>query len=365
VELRRADAQGSGPELIERSLAVAGHPGISWSIVLEAEVDSPVGPDEAARALAGVWPSDGSVGLMPTVEAAEAQDMDRVVRAMANRSYPPDGPFVRLTVARGSGRVVVAAHHAVLDGLGLVAVLGAALGRPVGTSARGLPPRGGGSSPPFGLRALYPVRRLAEGLAWPPVRVAPEGGHPSSGDHLVRYDVPVSVRTSDLVAACVRAVRDWNRRHGRRGGRTVVAVGASRGGGGPPLIGRQATWLRIPVDRAEATDVRRALRHHAPPPPEPPGLMRVAHRLGLAAALERRTGSTLLVSNLGRLMGEAGIVRAAFYPSAHGRSGVAVGAVGYGDRSCVTIRARSRDFNEVAAQALLNLIAGTLSRPLA
>ena len=51
-------------------------------------------------------------------------------------------------------------------------------------------------------------------------------------------------------------------------------------------------------------------------------MMRAATKSGLSRAIADRTGSTLLVSNLGGLVGAGAedVLKAAFYPAAHGRS---------------------------------------------
>jgi len=339
---------------------VTGHPGISWSIALNAVPAAPLDPAGAQARLDAAWPADGRVGPAPRIEVPDAGSggFDAALAGLADRPYAAGEPLCRVAVEPGPpSRVVVAGHHAVLDGLGLVAVLGAALGSPLGTSARGAgAQRSGGSR----LRSLaYPAVRLAEALVRPPARVAPDHGRQEGGDHLVRVSVTGRVGTADLVAACALAVAEWNAERGGRPGRVTVAVGASVRPGREPAIGRQATWFRIGVPAGASGEVvRRMMASRGPEPDQPRAALRAARAVGAAARLERRTGSTLLVSNLGRLMPEAAVLDAAFYPAAHGRSGLAVGAVGAGEGTTITVRARRADFSPDAAARFLDLAAG-------
>jgi len=83
----------------------------------------------------------------------------------------------------------------------------------------------------------------------------------------------------------------------------------------------------------------------------------------LGRGLASRLGSTLLVSNLGRLEPHGPVTAAAFYPSAHGRSGLSVGCVTVDETTTVTVRARRRDYTEQAAADLLADITGSLASP--
>jgi hypothetical protein len=137
----------------------------------------------------------------------------------------------------------------------------------------------------------------------------------------------------------------------------VVAVGASARPGAALAIGRDAAWFRVVVPPgATAEAVRGLLAARGPEPPAASATLRAARATGLAARLERRTGSTLLVSNLGGLVPEDAVAEAAFYPSAHGRSGLAVGAVRAGGRTTLTVRARRSGFTEEEARRFLTLV---------
>ncbi len=298
-------------------------------------------------------------GRCRPVEAIPA-GVTSAVLAAANTPYEDDGPLVRIAVAPGPpAEVVVAGHHAVLDGLGLVAVAGAVLGVELGTKARGVAAtaRAGAVG-----RLAYPLRRVGEAVFRPPARIAQRSGPASEGDHLVATAVDAAVTTPGLVAAAARAVQVWNARSGAASSRVAVAVGASARPGDAARIGRDAAWFRIvvPPDATEAR-VRELLEARGPEPPAAPSALRAARATGLAARLERRTGSTLLVSNLGLLRPGDAVAEAAFYPSAHGRSGLAVGGVRTGRRTTLTVRARRAGFSEEEARRFLDLVAGDVA----
>jgi hypothetical protein len=350
----------SDPPRLRRSLTVAGHPGISWSIVCDAVVAPPVDPDIVAQRLARAWPGDGHLGPIPAVQPVAAEEWRSSLQDAADRPFAEGSPRCRVLIGTtDTTRVAVAAHHATLDGLGLIALLGAALGVSLGTGARGIEP---GHSPGTG-SVEYGIRRLIEALADPPARIAPDhGSRRAGGDHLVRIELTRPAGTAALVTAAASAVRGWNRDHGVGPGRVMMAVGAALGPGSAPVIGRQSTWLRLELPDGDIQDVRELLRVAAPEPPPPTAMLRAARLTGLAGALDGRTGSTLLVSHLGRLT--SGPVRsAAFYPSAHGRSGVSIGGIGVGAGTTLTLRARRADYSWTAAEELLARVVAELERP--
>jgi hypothetical protein len=340
---------------------VAGHPGISWSIALQARVEGGIDAVEAERRVMAAWPEDGSAGPAPTVrEVAAAEAVDAALIDAANTPYAEGGPLARIVVApEPPASVVVAGHHAVLDGLGLVAVVGAVIGIDMGTTARGV----AAAVDAGALRRMaYPIRRGAEALVRPPTRIEQPNETSVEGDHLVAATTAASVGTAALVATAAAAVRDWNRGAGANATRVVVAVGASARTGSAVRVGRDAAWFRVAVpEGATADDVRQLMASRGPEPPAAPATLRAARATGLAARLERRTGSTLLVSNLGGMVPDDALAEAAFYPSAHGRSGLAVGAVRAGGRTTLTVRARRSGFTEEEARRFLTLVAGRVA----
>jgi hypothetical protein len=340
----------SGTEPLRSHPTVAGHPGISWSIVLRAVPAAPVDPEAAAARLAVGWPADGSAGPPPAV-GPDSDEPDLL--AAANEPYAEGGPFVRVLV--GPGTVLVAGHHAVLDGLGLVAVLGLVVGADLGTTSRGVR----GATEGGAVRRLaYPVARMGEALVRPPDAIAHGEGLRRPGDRLAATTIGESVGTAQLVAAAAHAVRRWNAGRGARAARVVVAIGASARSGRRPTVGRAAAWFRVEVPKGTtAAGVRRLLQERGSEPAAGTTVLRAARASGLAAKLERRTGSTMLVSNLGELMPRDAVTAAEFYPSAHGRSGVAIGAIRAGGRTTLTVRARASDFTDEEASRFLELVA--------
>ena len=74
----------------------------------------------------------------------------------------------------------------------------------------------------------------------------------------------------------------------------------------------------------------------------------------------RALGSTVLVSNLGRIDGARDLRALLFHPVAYGRSGVAIGAATVAGRTTVTFRGRAGEFVPQDGRALLERIAAEL-----
>jgi hypothetical protein len=156
-------------------------------------------------------------------------------------------------------------------------------------------------------------------------------------------------------------VEIWNRRHHAPARRLVIAIGAAATPGVSPSIGRQAAWFRIHLADSSLATVRDALAGATLEPEQPTAGLRFASSMGISRMVAARTGSTLLVSHLGRLHPDVGLKRAAFFPSAHGRSGVAVGGITVGDTTTLSVRARRSEFDSDAARSLLELVRRSLS----
>lgn len=361
-----------------RAMALSGHPGVSWSILAEAAVDALPPPEAVAERLREAIADRPDLGPVPAVGMVAAGGAHAARAEFADRPYAEPGPVLRVALVDGDPpSVLVAAHHGALDGLGLLALLGVALGTPFGSSVRGLGPR----RPPLPFLASAALR-AAEALVAPPLRVHPAPGSapgPRSGrargrergrpgDHLLATGLPIGrVGTAGAVLAAAEAVRAWNRTRGAAGrGRMVVAVGASRRAGAGLELEERSAYLRIRVGAGDDEEAVRALLAAARPEPAAPagraaGVLALPAGL-MASALSSRLGSTLLVSNLGSVHGPEGVRSVAFHPVAHGRSGVAVGLATVGDAATVTLRARRSDFGPEAAAALLREVADRLAR---
>ena len=332
-----------------------GDPTISWSVLLRATLDSPADPALVGERLAAMVRRYPHLGAVPAVQAADSGQLPALLARFADEPYADGCPLVRVAVGTEEPVLAVAAHHGVTDGLGLLALLGDALGTTLTSAARGIGERAARSS-----FAATAARRLVEALFRPPARIAARGGSDAAGDVLREVEVPAAaVGTGTLVAATARAVESWNRWSGTRTGRQVAGLGLSRRGGErlTPELDSAFVRLALPGDPSGAT-VRRMIAKCRPEPAYPH--TRSAAPQAVTRALARRLGSTFLVSNLGRVQAAAGVRSLAFHPAASGRSGVAIGAVTAGAITTITIRARRSDFDDSAAGKLLDTIVDEL-----
>lgn len=325
-----------------------GDPTISWSIVAHAELGDGVrvSPEEVGERFRVAVARFPWLGIAPGVEVLTGETLGR----FADEPYVPGASMVRVAVSEAG--VMVAGHHGVVDGLGLVALLGIALDVPVAGGARGV----GAREARRGF-VLSAVSRLGEAVFVPPTRVAPEPGVESVGrDVFGRVDLSgCSGGTAVWVAAAVAVTRRWNVERGRSAGRVVAAVGASRRDAGGVRPEHDAAFFRLRVPEGAGVGVVRSMvARQAPEPGFPARSSRVAR--WVASVLSGRLGSTFLVSNLG-VIDVPGVSRVAFYPAAGGRSGVAFGVATVGERTTVTVRARGRDFGVGAVSRMVTLFA--------
>jgi hypothetical protein len=206
--------------------------------------------------------------------------------------------------------------------------------------------------------------RMTEALVAPPSRLA-GAGHASTslvGEELVAQPAPgLTGGTAALVAAAVRGVREWNRDHGAGLSRPVVAVGASRRAGDTVSFDLGSAYLRLRVRAVDETSVARLLSRARPEPALPHGRL-LAPAQGLVRLLSRRLGSTILVSNLGRVSAPAEVESIAFFPVAHGFPGVALGAATVAGTTILTLRASRGDFAPQDLDRLLGEIVRELAR---
>ncbi|WP_199442721.1 hypothetical protein [Umezawaea beigongshangensis] len=323
-----------------------GDPDASWSILLEAQLTSPVDAPAVLRRVTAATAEHPHLGVPPPVLRPGAAAWPDVRASFADLPHRPGDPLLRL--ATTGDRLLIAAHHGAVDGLGLLALLGLALGEPVRSEAAGVR-----DATPARSFALSAVRRLGEALFAPPARIAPRDGR-GGGDVLVSRRLPRrALGTARLAVAAAATTRDWNAEHGARSRRVVAGIGAARRGGAHPVPRLDSTFFRLPLDEhADESGVRALLAAAAPEPDFPPSSSRVA-RAGIRA-LSGRLGSTFLVSNLGVVHAGGSVRSLAFHPAATGRSGVAFGAVTTGGTTTVTLRARRRDFGDAAAAELLD-----------
>ena len=325
-------------------------PTIPWRILLTAALrDAALGPDDVQERLAALAAAQG----WPLARVRHADDARRLAVDLASAE---EAPVVVGLVGRS---LVVSAHHAHVDGLGLLDVLSALTGADVRSSARGV-----GDRDPAGRFATAAARRLAEVALAPPATVAALRAADArrEGDVLVEASVPGEVRTARLVHAAVAAVVAHHARPGRRARRVAVAVGAGR----PPLPGdegriadRSALIRLRDVERCSLPEVEAALRA-APLQPAPSSGGAGGRVVSTALrVLSRRLGSTLLVSHLGAVTAP-GVEHLAFHPVTAGGTGLSLGAVGLGDRTVLGLRARASSWDDDGLEQLLEAVVAKL-----
>ncbi len=320
-----------------------GDPTVPWSIVLEASLGEPVAAEVVGARLAALAERYPHLGGAPSVVTEGPPDE---VRAdFAGRGYDAGASLVRVALVGSSPVLLIAAHHGAVDGLGLLALLGAAVDRPVRTGVVGTRDRA--VAPSFALTA---ARRVGEAIFAPPLRVR---AVPSvdAGEVLVAARLPrLKVGTAAVTAATAAVVREWN---GRSRGRLVAAVGASRRDGDDLTTEHRAAYLRLRLPPgADTASVRTMLGNQLLEPDFPPS-RNVVVRLG-ARALAARLGATFLASNIGSVEVGPPVTSLAFFPQPSGPAGVAVGVVSTDGATCLTVRARRRDFTGTAAADLLD-----------
>jgi hypothetical protein len=333
----------------------AADPAVTWGIALEARLTEPVDPallDSRLTVLADEHPHLG-----PSPRVVMTDDPTGAVQRLASEPFAPGAPLVRVAVAPTG--LVIAAHHAAVDGLGLLAVLAAATASAVSSDARGIGDR---PAPGFLTGA---TRRLAEAALHPPTRVmaSRKVRTVTGGDVVARREVAGAPRgTSRLVCAVTSAVQEWNTGRGGSSHGIVVAVGASRRDGVRPEPVDDSALFRVrDCERLDAAGVSAVLA--SAPPETTPGesgrsgpLVRAGVRL-----LAGRLGSTVLVSHLGAVHAP-GVTDLAFYPVTGGPSTVSFGAATVAGRTVLTARGRDRDFSADDLAELLGAAERALSR---
>lgn len=328
-------------------------PGIGWRILLTATLPEPPQPQLVADHLAALgarqdWPA-------PLIRTAASTD--RLRAELADSDPSP------LIVGQAGHDLVLSAHHAAVDGLGLLRVLEALGLAPVTSSARGIGERPTGT----GLTRAV-ARRLAEAAFQPPASVTPpDRPRPDAGDVMVERTVPGSFRTADLVHAAARAVVAHQAAHGRTARHVAIAVGASRRPDptDATLRDRSALLRLRDVETLDRAGIEQALRKapaQVPPVattqrPWTPALDR-ATGAGLRL-LAPRLGSTLLVSHLGEVAAPR-VDRLAFHPVTAGGSGISLGAVAHGGSTVLTLRARAGAWTDDGLEQLLEAVISLL-----
>jgi hypothetical protein len=339
------------------ALAWTGQANAAWSVVLEARLGAAPPTDRVAERLADAAAAAPHLGPPAPVESVADADLPRVRRAFADAPYLEGGPAVRAALSGGDRpTLLLAAHHGALDGLGLVALLDAALGAPVSSSVRGVP-----DTRIEGWRPAAVVGRLAEALFVPPTRIRPAcRGDGAPGDRLVAVTAPaMRGGTAALVVAAARGARDWNHAQGATSRRPVVAVGVSRRSGAEPTLAHEATWLRLRLSGARDEGAVAAVLRRTPAERVGRGPVLPSPVAAFVGLVAEQLGSTLLVSNLGVLTGPPELRSVAFFPKQYGRSPVAIGAATVAGTTTLALRVPARCFGDDDAERFLaGVVAG-------
>jgi hypothetical protein len=339
-----------------RVVGLYGDPSVTWSVVARLGLVAPVAASTVTVAVQGLHAVHGHLGPAPELDRYGPGAGDGVVARFSDTPFGDAGPLTRVALAEDGRELVVAVHHGTADGLGLLGYASALTGLDLPSSARGVP---AAAEPRDFVRRS--VRRLGEALLRPPVRVASAGSTGADGDVLLSRDVGGGVAsTPALVLAATRAVRAWNAARGRADQPVVVALGLSRRAGTPtPPPDRDTAFARLPATHlTSAVDARRLLSATAPEPAFP------VTRVGgvgplLTRRLASRLGSTLLVSNLGRVA-QPGLRRLEFWPVPAGPAGVSLGLASATDRTTVTLRMRRRWFTDDEAASFATAVVDEL-----
>ena len=212
-----------------------GDPDTSWGIAVDLGVPR-LDPGTVAERLAALCATHTHLGAAPEVELVGEGEWSARRAALAAAGYA-SAALLRVAVRDDGRRLAVGAHHGAVDGLGLVAVAGVALGQPLRIRARGI-----GDRPARTGFLRSSVSRLGEALVDPPPRFAGRG-EDSPLEDLSELTRPLVERGTAHLAAAAAGV------FGGRGhdGLPLLVVGASRRVGTLPEADRQTAYLRLRV----------------------------------------------------------------------------------------------------------------------
>ena len=333
-----------------RAMAASGPPTATWSILLELELHDSLNVDrlqEAARDLA----DQSRLGPTARVICPEREDWENTLHRFSSERFRRGDSILRLAAL--DNRLLIAAHHGAVDGIGLLGVAGKLTETKITSSARGRPDE---EPVRVGLReaARHAVRRVA----LPPQRLARDSSHRKRHS---RYDTLASTTlesvahdTATWAAAVSRAAVAHNRIRRRSTRGMEIAIGVSLRPGTDPTVEDQSGFLRLRPREMDEVGVRERLKQ-AKLAGGGASIPYWASR-SAAAVLSRRLGPSILLSNLGSVYGE-GLGSVRFFPVSYGRSSVAVGVCSLENTCTVTARARSWELDENALGMLLDDVA--------
>ncbi len=332
---RRGLALRSAHEVV----GLYGDPDTSWGIAADLTVVD-ADPGSMGERLLGLCASHEHLGVAPTVEVVTRDRWEMRRALLANRPYD-GGALLRVAVRDDGRRLLVGAHHGAVDGLGLLAVAGAALGQELRTGARGIADR-----PARTGFVRSSVGRLREALVDPPPRFASGGGSGADED-LSEVTRPLVTRGTPHLAAAAATV------FARRGheGRPLLVIGASRRASTTPEADRQTAYLRLRVSPGASPAAVRAALAEVDPEPDFPATSARGVGPRVTHLLRRRLGATALLSNLGLV--EGAVESVAMFPACSGPRAVAIGLASTAHTTTVSLRTRRAEFDSSAHADLL------------
>lgn len=329
-----------------------GDPDVTWGISLELVFADPVDLTGAPDRLRRLVQDHPHLGAAPLVEEVPVDAWAVRREEAASAPLGTDGRLARVQVSDDRRRLFVTVHHGVADGLGMLAVAEAVVGRPVRSYAKGI-----GARPARREFLLSSVLRLLEAVFNPPARFggnsSRQGTVPDAMPQLTTG--PRGIDGAVMAHALLQVFRGWPRNRNSGGRRFLVIMGASRRQPGQSVPDRQTAYLRIPLRPDWSADrVREVLRATEPEPDFPETS---AGGIGprVIRLLKNRLGCTVNVANLGRIEAD-GLVSGTIYPALNGPMPVGVGLVSTDVTTTVSIRVRRTDFTDEEAAGLLTAL---------
>lgn len=318
-----------------------GDPSNSWGICAEFGFIDRLAVSSLEENVATLCQEFPHLGRPPLVDVVSDEDWGRSRARTAARQYGSSDPLLRVHVERSGRRVLIGAHHGVVDGLGLVGIAAGVTGRHFETLARGI---GGRRSSIGFLRSS--LRRLLEAAFRPPARFIVSRGRQESesmgGEDLTMTTTPVQTHgTAALAHAVLRAFERISFDSSRRA--PLLVIGASRRRRGAPGPDRKTAFLRVRLHRGWDEDRIRLALSSVPPEPDFPETSMGGLGPRVTRLVRGRLGATALLSNLGRIHAP-GLEYVAMFPAASGPRAVAVGLASTDSVTTLTLHTRRNDF---------------------
>lgn len=351
--MKRATAARTGLDAFGRAQEVVGlygDPLTTWGIGIEVLLTEPLDAVGAGTRLRTMFSAHPHLGLQPLLEEVDPRRWAATVRHRMAAPFHPAEPLVRVLVDASRTRLCVVAHHGVVDGLGLLALIEECTATSIRSRARGVAGR-----PAQRSFLVSGMLRLMEALFRPPTRFRGRQSD-EGGERLLHLDNPPLRLNSALVCLAVgRVHREWGRTPASRRSRFLVLLGASRRDGSKPRPDRQTAYFRVAVDaRWTLQEAEQRLSSLSPEPDFPEtsvgGVGPWVTRL-----FRNRLGGAAVVSNLGLIeTEEVEVIR--MYPALNGPQAVGIGVVTTAGATSVTLRTRSADFSPEESRDLLNAL---------